>query len=207
MLDFLALMIAQNNEENNGAKKGSQADTKSQGVSPIKATTISIANLLKAVKQTPAAGMYFDTGKIRKARGKHSDHLTKSVLKGIPVRFVSESGQKENPQLVPDLRQPKCAVRGNQVRVHPQCSIEREKVNAGAVGQQGKESARDSGRSAEGKQDAKTSRGLRNAAIESGRFCKTGAKKPAGEAGKYGNSLKAPYGDITGRSYPLSLTR
>ena len=86
-------------------------------------------------------------------------------------------------------------------------AFEQEKVNAGAVGQQGKESARDSGRSAEGKQDAKTSRGLRNAAIESGRFCKTGAKKPAGEAGKYGNSLKAPYGDITGRSYPLSLTR
>ena len=36
----------------------------------------------------PAAGMYFDTGKIKKAMGKHSDHLTKNVLKGIPVRFA-----------------------------------------------------------------------------------------------------------------------
>ncbi len=32
----------------------------------------------------PASGMYFDVGKIKKAMGKHNDHLTRDILKGIP---------------------------------------------------------------------------------------------------------------------------
>lgn len=32
----------------------------------------------------PVAGMYFDVGKIRKNMGKHDDHLTIGILKGIP---------------------------------------------------------------------------------------------------------------------------
>lgn len=32
----------------------------------------------------PAAGMYFDVGKIRTAMGKHADHLLSGILKGIP---------------------------------------------------------------------------------------------------------------------------
>jgi len=32
----------------------------------------------------PAAGMYFDVGKIRTAMGKHADHLLPGILKGIP---------------------------------------------------------------------------------------------------------------------------
>ena len=51
--------------------------------SRIKVGTIREGSALKRVG-LPTAGMYFDVGKIRKAMGKHADHLLPGILKGIP---------------------------------------------------------------------------------------------------------------------------
>ena len=78
-------------------KKGSQVDTKSQGVYPIEATTISIAHLLEIVNSTHQSILSEDVlnhfGETRKANGSYSDKVLFSDRDSYAPTFYSHMGK------------------------------------------------------------------------------------------------------------------
>ena len=78
-------------------KKGSQVDTKSQGVYPIEATTISIADLLEIVNSTHQSILSEDVlarfGETRNPKGSYSDKVLFSDRDSYAPTFYSHMGK------------------------------------------------------------------------------------------------------------------